>query len=73
MEGVSHDDKSLLVKLIRLKLEMRRNQPNQDILNNLDEIIHFLVTDEQFQKYKNSNRDSDIVWLYENGKEDIAI
>ena len=70
---LNNDDKSLLVKLIRLKLEMRRGQSNQDILNNLDEIIHFLVTDEQFQKYKNSNRDSDIVWLYENGKEKIDL
>ena len=68
---LNQDDKSLLVKLIRLKLEMRRGKTHQEILNNLDDIIHFLVTDKQFQKYKNSHRDSDIVWLYENSKEEV--
>ena len=68
---LTSDDNSLLVKLIRLKLEMRRGKTHQEILNNLDDIIHFLVTDEQFQKYKNSHRDSDIIWLYENSKEDV--
>ena len=37
----------------------------------LDEIIHFLVTDKQFQRYKNTSRDSDVLWLYEASGDDI--
>ena len=39
----------------------------------LDSIIHFLVTDERFQIYKNTATDPDIIWLYETSDERDAL
>jgi lipopolysaccharide biosynthesis regulator YciM len=57
------DSTSLLVRLIKLKLEARKNGAT-DINKELDSIIHFLVTDKQYQIYKNTSTDSDLIWLY---------
>ena len=69
--ALEKDDTSLLVRLIKLKLQARVKNGGSDITRELDDIIHFLVTDKQFQKYKNSSRDSDVLWLYEQSGDDI--
>ena len=63
--GVNKDSNSLIIKLIRLKLLTLNGE--QNISKGLDDIIHFLVTDEGYHKYKNTPPDKDIVWVYENG------
>ena len=62
--SVSNDSNSLIIKFIKLKLLSLSGENN--ISKNLDDIIHFLVTDEGYHKYKNTPPDEDIVWIYEN-------
>jgi len=69
--ALEKDDTSLLVRLIKLKLQARAQSGGSDMTRELDEIIHFLVTDKQFQRYKNTSRDSDVLWLYEASGDDI--
>ena len=69
--ALEKDNKSLLVRLIKLKLQVRTPSESSEITRELDDIIHFLVTDKQFQRYKNSSRDSDVLWLYEASGDDI--
>ena len=59
------DSTSLIVRLIKIKLEAKKEKHSVDFIRGLDDIIHFLVTDERFQIYKNTATDSDILWLYE--------
>ena len=63
--AIEQDPKSLIVKLIKLKHQSKKQTRGNDIARGLDSIIHFLVTDERFQLYKNTARDDDIIWLYE--------
>jgi tetratricopeptide (TPR) repeat protein len=63
--ALEKDNTSLLVRLIKLKLQARAQSGGSDMTRELDDIIHFLVTDKQFQRYKNTSRDSDVLWLYE--------
>jgi tetratricopeptide (TPR) repeat protein len=63
--ALDKDDNSLLVRLIRVKLQARSQQNGTEMTRELDDIIHFLVEDKQFQKYKNTSTDSDVIWLYE--------
>ena len=65
--GIKNDSNSLIIKLIRLKLLTLNGE--QNISKGLDDIIHFLVTDEGYHKYKNTPPDKDIVWIYENNHE----
>ena len=65
--GVKNDSNSLIIKLIRLKLLTLSGEHN--ISKGLDDIIHFLVTDEGYHKYKNTPPDKDIVWIYENNND----
>ena len=65
--GIKNDSNSLIIKLIRLKLLTLNGE--QNISKGLDDIIHFLVTDEGYHKYKNTPPDKDIVWVYENNHE----
>ena len=58
---------SLIIKLIKLKLLSLNGEFN--VSKGLDDIIHFLVTDEGYHKYKNTPPDEDIVWIYENSDE----
>lgn len=58
---------SLIIKLIKLKLLSLNGEFN--VSKGLDDIIHFLVTDEGYHKYKNTPPDEDIVWIYENSNE----
>ncbi len=58
------DSNSLIIKLIKLKLLSLNGEYN--VSKGLDDIIHFLVTDEGYHKYKNTSPDEDIVWIYEN-------
>jgi len=63
---------SLLVKLIRVKLKARRqSEDSTHIIKELDSIIHHLVTDEQFQKNRKKHLDKDLLWLYENSRENL--
>ena len=64
-KALEKDSTSLIVKLIKMKLESKKEKGSINFTRNLDDLIHFLVTDERFQIYKNTNTDSDIVWLYE--------
>ena len=61
--NVNKDSNSLIIKLIKLKLLSLSGEHN--ISKGLDDIIHFLVTDEGYHKYKNTPPDEDIVWIYE--------
>jgi len=63
--ALEKDNTSLLVRLIKLKLQARAQSGGSEMTRELDDIIHFLVTDKQFQRYKNTSRDSDVLWLYE--------
>ena len=69
--ALEKDNTSLLVRLIKLKLQTRAQSGGSDMTRELDDIIHFLVTDKQFQRYKNTSRDSDVLWLYEASGDDI--
>ena len=66
------NEDSLLVKLIRVKLQARKQTKDSDhIIKELDMIIHDLVTDEQFQKNKKTYADKDLLWIYENSRENL--
>ena len=69
--ALEKDNTSLLVRLIKLKLQARSQNGGSEMTRELDDIIHFLVTDKQFQRYKNTSRDSDVIWLYEASGDDI--
>ena len=66
---LEQDSTSLIVKLIKIKLQARQEKSSNEFIRGLDDIIHFLVTDERFQIYKNTATDPDIIWLYETGSE----
>jgi len=63
--AIEQDPSSLIIKLIKLKLQAKKENVNPDFARSLDDIIHFLVTDERFQRYKNTATDPHIIWLYE--------
>ena len=63
--AIEQDSSSLIVKLIKLKLQAKKENSNPDFARSLDDIIHFLVTDERFQRYKNTATDPHIIWLYD--------
>mgnify|MGYP001476723056 CR=1 FL=1 len=60
---------SLIVKLIKIKLQAKKEKSGNEFIRGLDDIIHFLVTDERFQIYKNTSTDPDIIWLYETSED----
>ena len=64
--NMSETSDSLIIKLIRLKL-LSLNGTN--ISKGLDDLIHFLVTDEGYHQLKNTPPDKDIIWVYENNNE----
>ena len=64
---------SLLVKLMKLKHEAKKEKGSSEYMRSLDDIIHFLVRDERFQIYKDTNTDPDILWLYETSADDVSI
>ena len=65
--NISNNSDSLIIKLIRLKLISLTGKEN--LSKGLDDIIHFLVTDEGYHIYKNAPPDKDIIWVYENNNE----
>ena len=65
--SIHKESNSLIIKLIKLKLQSLNREFN--VSKGLDDIIHFLVTDEGYHKYKNTEPDKDIVWIYENSDE----
>ena len=56
-----------IIKLIRLKLLALNGTEN--ISKGLDDLIHFLVTDEGYHQLKNTPPDQDIIWVYENNND----
>ena len=70
--ALEQDSSSLIVKLIKLKLEAKSEKGGVAFLRSLDDIIHFLVTDERFQVYKNTATDKDVLWLYKTSGEKEA-
>ena len=52
-----------------MKHQAKKESSGNDYIHGLDDIIHFLVTDERFQIYKNTDTDPDIIWLYETSSE----
>ena len=62
----------MIVKLIKMKHQAKKEGTGTEFLRGLDEIIHFLVTDERFQIYKNTATDRDVIWLYETSEEKEA-
>ena len=67
--ALEKDPSSLIVKLIKIKLQAKKEKSGNEFIRGLDDIIHFLVTDERFQIYKNTATDPDIIWLYETSDE----
>ncbi len=65
--SIHENSDSLIIKLIRLKLLSLEGK--QNISKGLDDMIHFLVTDEGYHIYKNTPPDKDIIWVYENNNE----
>ena len=63
--AIEQDPTSIIVKLIKMKLQAKKENSSLDLTKGLDDIIHFLVTDERFQRYKNTAADPHIIWLYE--------
>ena len=72
-QALEQDPTSLIVKLIKMKLQAKKEKSSNEFSRGLDEIIHFLVTDERFQIYKNTATDPDIIWLYETSDEKEAL
>ena len=67
--ALEQDPTSIIVKLIKMKLQAKKESSGNEFSRSLDDIIHFLVTDERFQIYKNTATDPDILWLYETSNE----
>jgi lipopolysaccharide biosynthesis regulator YciM len=67
--ALEQDPTSLIVKLIKMKLQAKKERNSNEFIHSLDDIIHFLVTDERFQIYKDTATDPDIIWLYETSDE----
>ena len=70
MDGLeSSDNTSLLVKLIRVKLQARKqSNDSTDMIKQLDDIIHSLATDEQFQRNNKTDMDKDLLWIHANSR-----
>ena len=71
--AIEQDPTSLIVKLIKMKHQAKKERSGKEYLRGLDDLIHFLVTDERFQIYKNTDTDPDIIWLYETSAEKESI
>ena len=71
--ALEQDPTSLIVKLIKMKLQAKKERSSNEFTRGLDDIIHFLVTDERFQMYKDTATDPDIIWLYETSDEKEAL
>ena len=56
-----------------MKLQAKKEKSGNEFTRGLDDIIHFLVTDERFQIYKNTATDPDIIWLYETSGDEEAL
>ena len=65
--NMSETSDSLIIKLIRLKHLSLSGSNN--ISKGLDDLIHFLVTDEGYHQLKNTPPDQDIIWIYENNND----
>jgi len=67
--AIEQDPTSIIIKLIKMKLQAKKEGGSPEFAHGLDDIIHFLVTDENFQRYKNTATDPHIIWLYETSDE----
>ena len=64
--NINENSDSLIIKLIHLKLLAL---DGKNVSKGLDDLIHFLVTDEGYHIYKNTPPDQDIIWTYENNND----
>ena len=70
-KALASDSSSLLIKLTQLKLQSRHPERSKNIRKQLDSLIHFLVTDKGFQLYKETDKDKNLIWLYDSKKESL--
>jgi tetratricopeptide (TPR) repeat protein len=59
---------SILVKLIKFKLNIQKNSQNIS-LNDIDDIISFILKDTAYQMINDQSSNSDIKWLFNNDKD----
>jgi|TARA_B110000467_G_scaffold163012_1_gene187819 lipopolysaccharide biosynthesis regulator YciM len=65
--NINKNSKSLIIKLIRLKLLALDD--SQNISKELDKLINFFVTDEGYHLYNDTKPDEDIVWINNNSND----
>jgi lipopolysaccharide biosynthesis regulator YciM len=68
-KALASDNSSLLIKLTQLKLQSRNPEKSKNLRKQLDSLIHFLVTDKGFQLYKDTDKDKNLIWLYDSKKD----
>ena len=69
-KALSQNKNSILVKLIKFKLNIQKNSQNVS-LNDIDDIISFILKDTAYQMINDQTLNSDIKWLF-NNDEDIS-
>ena len=67
-KALSQNKNSILVKLIKFKLNIQRNSQNVS-LNDIDDIISFILKDTAYQMINDQTLNSDIKWLFNNDKD----
>ena len=67
-KALSQNKDSILVKLINFKLNIQKNSQNVS-LNDIDDIISFILKDTAYQMINDQTLNSDIKWLFNNDKD----
>ncbi len=67
-KALSQNKDSILVKLIKFKLNIQKNSQNIS-LNDIDDIISFILKDTAYQMINDQSSNSDIKWLFNNDKD----
>ena len=67
-KALSQNKNSILVKLIKFKLNIQKNSQNVS-LNDIDDIISFILKDTAYQMINDQTLNSDIKWLFNNDKD----
>ena len=66
-KALKQNKDSILVKLIKFKLNIQKNSENIS-LNDIDDIIAFILKDTAYQMINDQTTNSDIRWLFNNDK-----
>ena len=64
-KALKQNKDSILVKLIKFKLNIQKNSENIS-LNDIDDIIAFILKDTAYQMINDQTINSDIRWLFNN-------